>query len=279
MIKSDPKHSFDRTVSTRDGGSGVTHGRRLDRARGRSLSYWLALAILVPVAACGSARSSGDDTPGVRGDGAGGTRTYAVSNFTKIDQRGPDDVDVRVGAGFSVRAEGDPKAVELLKIVLDGDRLRITRSSNSGINWDSGSAKVYVTMPRIEAARLAGAGDVTIDRVDGAAFDGAISGAGSLALNRVTVDTLKLSIDGSGTVTAAGEAQDIDVSIAGAGDVAGEQLRGTKASIRIAGTGNVRAAIDGNASVSIMGTGDVDLGPKARCEVRKMGTGDVRCGG
>jgi hypothetical protein len=250
-----------------------------NRSRGRSIMRWLVIGALIPTAACGGTLSGDDDTPGVRGQGEGSSRTYAVTDFTQIDQRGPDDVDVRVGAGFSVHAEGDPDALDRLKIVREGNRLRISRKTTGGIGWSSGSAKVFVTMPRIEAARLAGAGDVAIDRVDGAAFTGDIAGAGSLGLNRVTVDALKLLIAGSGTVTAAGQAQEIDVSIAGAGDVDGKDLRGSRASVKIAGTGNVQALIDGDASVSIMGTGDVDLGPKARCKVSKMGTGDVRCGG
>ena len=239
----------------------------------------LALALLVPLSACGSGWSGDDDVPGVAGSGSGGTRTYAVADFTSIDQRGPDDVDVRVGSGFSVRAEGDPDVLERVKIVHDGNTLRIMRKKTSGFNWSSGGAKVYVTMPRIEAASLAGSGDIAVDRIDGAAFDGDIAGAGSLALGRVSVETLKLSIAGSGSVKAAGQTRTLSISIAGSGDVEAAELRASGAKINIAGSGNVRAAVDGNAKVSIMGAGDVDLGPKARCDVSKMGAGDVRCGG
>jgi hypothetical protein len=236
----------------------------------------LAFAMLVPLAACGW--SDDDDRAGVSASGTGGTRSYAVADFTTIEQRGPDDVDVHVGSGFSVRAEGESDVLDRIKIVHDGKKLRITRV-RSGFSWHSGAAKIYVTMPRIEAASLAGSGDISVDRVEGTRFDGNIAGAGSLALRRVSVASLTLSIAGAGNVQAAGEARSFKVSIAGSGDVDAAQLRASEATVDIAGSGDVRAVVDGDASISIMGAGNVDLGPKARCKVKKMGSGDVRCGG
>lgn len=236
------------------------------------------LALLLPLAACGMNWSDDDGGAGVPGTGAGNTRSYAVTGFTAIDQRGPDNVDVRVGSGFSVRAEGDPDVLDRVKIVHDGQRLRISRTRSS-FGWSSGAARIFVTMPRIESASLAGSGDIAVDRIDGAAFAGNIAGAGSLSLGRVAVESLQLSIAGAGNVSAAGEVQRFSVSIAGSGDVDAAQLRAGGATIKIAGAGGVRAAVDGDAKVSIMGAGDVDLGPKARCKVDKMGGGDVRCGG
>ncbi|WP_066777575.1 head GIN domain-containing protein [Sphingomonas sp. CCH5-D11] len=236
-----------------------------------------ALALLIPLAACG-VWSGDDDTPGVAGTGSGNERSYAVADFSSIDQRGPDDVDVRVGTGFSVRAEGEPDVLSRVKIAKDGDRLLITRQG-SGINWSSGSVKIYVTMPRIEAARLAGSGDIAVDRIEGAKFDGSIAGSGTLDLGRVGVDQLELSIAGSGSAKAAGEADALAVNIAGSGDVEAAGLRAASADVNIAGAGNVRAVVNGPAKVAIMGAGDVDLGPQAKCEITKVGAGDVRCGG
>lgn len=237
----------------------------------------LAFALLLPIAACGNGWSGDDDAPGVAGTGSGGSRNYAVSDFAQIEQRGPDDVDVRVGSGFSVRAEGDEKVLKQIRIVRDGDRLRIGRTR--GFNLNSGAVKVYVTMPRIASAGVAGSGNMTIDRVEGTDFRGAVAGSGNLMLGRVTVEALKLSIAGSGNAVARGQAASLNVSIAGSGDVDAGGLSASDAKVNIAGSGSVRAAVDGDASVSIMGSGDVDLGPKARCTIKKMGSGDVRCGG
>ena len=234
-----------------------------------------SLALLLPLAACGGWFGD-NDVPGVDGTGGGNERRYAVADFASIDQRGPDDVDVRVGTGFSVRAEGDPEVLERVKIAKDGDRLLITREG-SVINWGSGSARVYVTMPRIEGASIAGAGDITVDRIEGEGFDGSIAGSGSLTLGRAAVTRLSLSIAGSGDAKVAGQSDALAVKIAGSGDVDAAQLRATSADVSIAGAGSVRAVVNGPAKVVIMGAGDVDLGLDANCEVSKMGAGEVRC--
>ncbi len=237
----------------------------------------LALAMLIPLAACGS--GSDDGAPGVQGTGSGPTRTFAVADFSSIEQRGADDVAVSVGTGFSVRVEGDPEVVEKVRIQRVGEALRIDRAKTMGVAWNGkGSAKVFVTMPRITGAGLAGSGDMTIDRVEGTGFEGNIAGSGTLTLGAVAVDTMDVSIAGAGSAKMRGEARTLKVSIAGSGDVEAGELTAQEASVKIAGAGDVKAAVNGPADVSIMGAGDVDLGDKARCRVSKMGAGDVRCG-
>lgn len=238
----------------------------------------LILLALLPLAACGNAGDD-DGQPGVPAQGSGATRTYAVSDFTAISLRGSDDVDVRVGPGFTIRAEGDPKVLDRLKIEKVGDTLRVGRISSSGINWgDHGHAKIFVTMPRIAEANVAGSGDMSVDRVEGAHFEGNTAGSGDLAVKLLTVDQAKLAIAGSGTISVAGTAKTLNLSIAGSGDVHGDELRASSADISIAGSGSVRAKVEGSAKVSMMGSGDVDLGGAARCQVSKMGSGTVRCG-
>lgn len=237
----------------------------------------LALIALLPLAACNM--SSDDGKPGIAGTGSGGERSYAARDFTAVELRGPDDVDVRVGSGFSVRAEGDSDVLDRLKIERDGDKLRVGRIKGAFQWGDSKGAKVFVTMPRLAEAAIAGAGDLHVDRVEGSGFEGSIAGSGDLAVGALVVETAKLSIAGSGTLTAAGTATALDASIKGSGDIAADRLAATRADVSIAGAGSVRAAVDGPAKVSIMGVGDVDLGPKARCTTSKTGTGEVRCGG
>jgi hypothetical protein len=235
----------------------------------------------VPLAACSIGASGHDSTPGVAGTGSGTTRTFAVSDFTGIDLRGADDVDVRVGTGFSVRAEGPAKELDRLKIARDGDTLRIGRIDDRGFHWGRGSdakVTVYVTMPRIVDAGITGSGDLSIDRVEGQDFNGATAGSGSLKVAALSVQNAKLDVAGSGNMALAGAARRLSVSIAGPGDVDAGKVKADTADVSIAGSGGVRADVTGTAKVSLMGSGDVDLGASAKCSVTKIGSGNVRCG-
>jgi hypothetical protein len=236
-------------------------------------------AALLPLAACGNIGDDDREGAGVQPTGSGTSRSFAVSDFTAVELAGPDNVDVRVGSAFSVRAEGDEAQLAKLRIERIGDRLKVGRQRRSGFSWSSGDGvKVFVTMPRITAAELAGSGNLSVDRAEGARFVGDLAGSGNLSVGMLAVRDAELSIAGSGNVRAVGSTEMLKIDIAGSGDVAAEGLTATSASVSIAGSGNVRARVDGDAKVSIMGSGDVDLGDRARCQTSKMGSGSVRCG-
>jgi hypothetical protein len=238
----------------------------------------LLIGLLLPLAACSVATSGGgedDGLPGIAAQGAGNTRTFAATDFTVVDLRGADDVDVRVGPGFSVRADGDAAVLDRLKISKEGATLRIgrIRGQSSG-----GEARIFVTMPRMTAATIAGSGDMTVDRVQVADFKGAGAGSGGLSVAALEAERADLSLAGSGDIRIGGTAKQLKVNIAGSGDVDAGGLKAREAEVSIAGSGSVRADVEGPAKVSVMGSGDVDLGGKAQCMTSKMGSGSVRCG-
>ena len=240
---------------------------------------FLALGLIIPLAACSFSWNDDKEGSGVAAAGSGTTRTFQVSDFDQIDLRGSDDVDVRVGTGFSIRAEGPSEQLDRLRIERDGDTLDIGRKNGKGFGWNKGAnVKVYVTLPRLTEANVSGSGNMAVDRVEGSAFEGGIAGSGNLTIAAVQVESAKFSIAGSGTARASGSARDLSVEIAGSGNVEASKLQAKSAKVEIAGSGSVRAVVDGPAEVDMMGSGDVDLGPRSRCTTSKMGSGSVRCG-
>ena len=217
----------------------------------------------IPLAACSFTSGGNDSKPGVTGSGSGTTRSYSVANFTGVELRGSDDVDVRVGTGFSVRAEGPSEELDRLKIEKIGDTLRVGRINGDGFNWGGGShkgVKVFVTMPRIAEASIAGSGNLAVDRVEGQSFSGSSAGSGNLEVAAVNVEAGKFSIAGSGDMKLKGNARKLTINVTGSGDVDAPGLTAQ------------------GAEVSVVGSGDVDLGPGARCATSKMGSGEVKCG-
>lgn len=236
------------------------------------------LALLIPLAACGNS-FGGDSSPGIAGTGSGDTRSYPVDGFTAVALEGPDDVDVRVGSAFSVRAQGNESELAKLKIERKGDTLEIGRIRKYGIGWSSGKGvRITVTMPRITAAELASSGNLSVDRAESPSFKGDLAGSGNLSIAGLATGDAKFSIAGSGNVKAGGHADRLVVDIAGSGDFDAADLAASGAKISIAGSGGVRAKVTGDAKVDILGSGDVDLGPGAKCSTNKMGSGSVRCG-
>jgi Putative auto-transporter adhesin, head GIN domain len=219
----------------------------------------IGLALLaLPLAACGAWGNDERGGDAAAASGSGGARAFQVADFDEVALRGHDDVIVRVGPAFSVRAEGPSEELDKLEIRKDGSTLKIGRvGQKNGFNWGGDSSKgvrVTVTMPAIRGAASAGSGDMTIDRVSGDEFEVSLAGSGDMTLGQIATRSAEFSLAGSGSIAAKGQVGKLEVSIAGSGDIDAPELR------------------------AIMGSGDVDLGSGAKCETSKMGSGSIRCG-
>lgn len=221
----------------------------------------IAGVAVLALAACSAGAQDGGR---IEARGEAGSRSYQVGAFDAVSLAGPHEVIVTVGDAPSVRAQGDPEVLDRLEVRLDGGELEIGTRRRGGmdLNWGDrkGSATVYVTVPALRAANVAGSGTLRIDRVEGERFDASLAGSGDLLVDAMRVDRAEFSVAGSGDIRAAGTANATEISIAGSGDL---DLSGLESR---------------TARVSVMGSGDVLLAGGARCTVSKAGSGDVRCG-
>jgi DUF4097 and DUF4098 domain-containing protein YvlB len=235
----------------------------------------------IAAAIAGSALAAGCGQMHDEGTGPAVSRNYQVGNFQEIEVAGPYDVTVRTGANPSVAAEGGQKLLDRTVVVVQGDKLVIhPEEKHSWFNFGShnGKASFTVTVPQLSGAAIAGSGDIHIDQIKGASFNGQIAGSGGLRVEDIEVGKLKLQIGGAGTAKAiAGKAQVADYAIGGSGDIQAGSVEAQQAKIAIAGSGSVKARATATADVSIMGSGDVDVSGGAKCSVSKTGSGDVHC--
>jgi hypothetical protein len=206
--------------------------------------------------------------------------TYDLAAFEELSTAGPQDVVITIGEIQSVRAEGSDGVLGQLEAVVVDGRLEIRPSDGFRGNWGRLSrAPFYVTVPKLDRIALAGSGNISIDRIEGASFTSTIAGSGELTIASMDVEEADFSIAGGGDVTAAGTARETTVSIGGSGDIRATTLRSESADVRIAGSGDVALTVQDRAQVSIFGSGDVDISGPASCSVNRMGSGNVTCNG
>lgn len=234
----------------------------------------IAIAAASASAACGQQRAE-DGGPTVK-------RSYPVGSFDRIEVAGPFDVRVRTGGAPGVAARGPEKLIERMVVEVKDDRLIIRPAEDrTGFSWGSnirGKAIVDVSATALKAAAIAGSGDIKVDTVSGADFEGKVAGSGDLEVDSIRVETLKLGIAGSGDIRArSGEARSADYAIAGSGDIDVSGVAVDTAKVSIAGSGNIKGRASSAAEVKIMGSGDVELTGGARCSVKKVGSGSARC--
>jgi hypothetical protein len=218
-----------------------------------------------------------------RSDGYSGSatkRSYNLTGFNGVSLAGSQDVIVSVGPAHSVRAEGEAEMLDRLDMSVEGRSLRIGMKRGNWLNFGSRSkTRIFVTLPAIEAAAVAGSGDMRIDRVQGSRFSGRVAGSGDLQIGAMRVGEAEFAISGSGGIRASGTAQRASSSVTGSGDIDIGGLETRTARVAVVGSGDVRARAMQQANVTIRGSGDVSISGSAKCSVSKKGSGDVRCGG
>lgn len=205
-------------------------------------------------------------------------RGFPVGNFDRIAVSGSSDVTVTTGQAVSVRAVGDDAALDRLEIVIEDGALQIRSKRHLGMGWSRDKTRVFVTVPMLRGAGVAGSGNVVVDRIETADFTASVSGSGSLRLPSLTASKSRFSVAGSGNVSAAGSSKEVRASVAGSGSL---DIAGLKASVltaSVSGSGGVDAFATTTANVSVAGSGDVRVRGGARCAVSKAGSGSVDCG-
>jgi hypothetical protein len=237
------------------------------------------------IATAAVAAASNDRGPGLPGERQGDATTYRVADFDKVGFGLAGEIEVRVGPAWSVRAMGPATAFANLRIVRENGSLEIRPRFENRSDAQRESDRVLerqirfvVTLPRLSGVALGGSGRMTVDRVQGSAFDAALGGSGTMALGNLQVDRAEISLGGSGSITAAGSARSLKVNMGGSGNVQAPGLHAASATVSSAGSGGIRATVDGPAQVSVVGSGTVDLGRGARCTITRMGKAQVRCG-
>ena len=112
-----------------------------------------------------------------------------------------------------------------------------------------GGRLMFDCKPRGRSARIIVSG-VTIDNFE-------VNSSSNLQLDDVHQSTLKVTISGSGNLSGNGQADSMDVNVAGSGRLNLGQLLAKTAKIEVSGSGEARLAVEQKADITINGVGHV----------------------
>ena len=208
---------------------------------------------------------------------AAATRDYPAQGFSKVELKSAATVAITAGPRFAVHAEGDPELVRRLTADVRGDTLVLGWLQGGSVRGNN-DLHVTITMPRVAGAAISGAGTMTIDRVDGPQFDGSVGGAGTIRIAQLRAPRTSLAMGGTGQIVAAGRTVRLEAKVSGVGSIDVANLAADAGNFAMSGTGHISARVNGPAAVSLSGMGSVVVAGNARCAIRKSGLGSVRCG-
>jgi hypothetical protein len=196
--------------------------------------------------------------------------------FTKVDVTGHADIELVQGPRHEVAVEASPGAQEGIRTVVEGSTLRVTTHARGGWRPFHGPTRVphiVITAPTFEAVALTGNQRLRAGALDVPALRIAAAGAANVKIDALKTDALRIA--GSGAVKAdlAGAANDLTISLSGAGDVQAARLVSETAKVSVSGAGKVVVNAAKTLRVSLSGAGSVEyLGnPEIKQSVSGLG--------
>lgn len=242
----------------------------------------LALAAL-SLSACGY--SVADAVEDIKDSDNGGfadgktisTEATTTASFSKVKALGPDNIVFVTGDAFTIKAEGNAKAIATLRYKIDDGAIIIGRTKGKWFGDEGKGVTITITAPTLSEASLAGSGDFTADKMTGDEVSVKIAGSGSLKVADVSAKKLESKIAGSGDAMISGKVDSVDFKVLGSGRIDAAKLTATDAEVSIAGSGDVKLNATGKVEAKVAGSGNINVAGGAECSSKSMGSGSISC--
>ncbi len=188
----------------------------------------------------------------VKGGGHVITQTREFEVFDAIELRIPADMHIAIGKPTPLTIETDDNIIPLIKMEVHKGRLVI--SSDREFTTNNGP-DINMTVAKLQAVEVVGAGDMWVTKVDNARLSVAATGAADVHLSGKTKE-LSLAATGASDVFA----YDLDVQVATAtltGEADAKLTVFKSLNVTITGPGDLHYKGNPTVSKTIVGNGDV----------------------
>ncbi len=183
--------------------------------------------------------------------GATGSRTLKWDGSDHVSLNVPARAVYTPSGNSDMQVSGDPQLVAHVRV--RNGRVELD-CNNRG--WHSERLEIILPGTRMEKFGIAGSGKIELTNLD--------------------QHDIKVSIAGSGTITATGKVEEVRISIAGSGDADLGGVVSEDVTVKIAGSGNADIAPRDEAEIHIAGSGDVNLHTNPRkVETHIAGSGRI----
>lgn len=200
--------------------------------------------------------------------GAERTETREFPNFDSVDFSGFGRLEVEQSDEFGMELTGTETSLDRVVTEVRGDTLYIHhRTRWAPWFWDVRSQRldIRLTVPELSRLTVAGAGEVTVDALEGDEFRFDISGAGDFTARDIDVRELRVTLSGAGSVRVSGSAEDQSVTISGAGNYDARDLE----------SDTVRVDLSGASSATVWATESLDIKASGASSVDYYGDPEV----
>lgn len=173
--------------------------------------------------------------------------THNIKDFNKIRVTGVYELEVQVGEDFSVFTSGKHKDVDGMEVYLKGSTLVLAQDEDKrkGINFNgrknknNSGIRAVITLPSLNGLDITGIGT------------GEIKGIKS--------DRLEVEVAGISDMELSGTCGNLDIDMAGIGELRAEDLKCENVDVDLAGMGDISVYASKSVEADAAGMGNIDV--------------------
>lgn len=200
-------------------------------------------------------------------------RRWPVGSIERLRVEAPVSLRVVTGGGNGVRGTAAARAtLDALDLRVDGTTLTIRAPRGF-----SETAEIIVATPRLDTVALFAPATVSVDALRGTRATVSIAGAGSVSVARVDAERFDATLVGEGTITASGRTTEARLAGNGPGTIDAATLLAERTTVQAAGDLIVRAAARSTARITAGPDAQVTISGHPQCAVRAATPANVRC--
>lgn len=206
------------------------------------------------------------------------TRSFGITSFTKVRIEGPYKVTLATGVAPFARASGSATALDRIAIEVRDDTLVVNTNPSAWGGYPGeqvGPVEISLGTHDLTNVSLTGAGSVAIDRVKGLTFSLSAQGAVAAQIGDVAADELRLNLAGAASAKVGGHALKLTALVRGLSLLDAAKLSTRDAHVTADGSATVDAVATDTARVDAWGPATIRFAGRPACTLKVTGSTSV----
>jgi hypothetical protein len=206
------------------------------------------------------------------------TRNFGITDFTKVRIEGPYRVTLTTGVAPFAKASGSATALDRITVETRGDTLVVRTDPSAWGGYpgqDYGPVEVSVGTHDLTNAALTGAGSLSINRVQGLSFGLAVQGSGAAEIVDVAADQMSVVVAGTASAKLKGRALKFSATVRGLSSIDASNLTTHNSDIIADGSATIDAIVTDTAQVEATGPVTIRLSGRPTCTLKVTGSTSV----
>ena len=178
----------------------------------------------------------------INGSGTVVTEERDVADFTSVDMQSIGDLTIVQGNEESLTISADENLMRYITTRVVNGTLEIGMEPNISVN-PSRTIQYQLVMKNVEGIELSGFGNIDSEELSGKDLEVKLAGSGDINIGIIDGETLLVRIAGFGNFESQSiKAQEATIEIGGSGDITVDELEADDLAVKISGFGNAEIA-------------------------------------